>query len=374
MSEDLPQQNSSDAGGPEGTPEEDSKETPAETGEADASDPSAEESKPLISHEEADALVEAMQAGAEPELEVIKLGSEEAKLRRSLGPGDAAAKNIADQFQNFFLWMSGFRSETSMRPSRIVILESCMEDLSPCFFPLFRKGDAENQAPLGWCSVGSEIVSVVLDCCLGASLGKKDEEGNMQGGAGIPPRAILSPVERRILGSFLQDLSKIVSEAWCGNREEIVSGPLVQDPAFTENLDLSKPFLLLSVSASAPSGEDAPLLVWLDARGVELSSKEPQRAMPSRTRESAMLHDLVCETQVEIAAVLGRNQSSVQGLLAAEVGDILRLDSFPEKPAEIRVAGVPLFQGKPTIYHGNLAVEVTQILDAESLKEGHIRG
>ena len=67
---------------------------------------------------------------------------------------------------------------------------------------------------------------------------------------------------------------------------------------------------------------------------------------------------LPTDVEVEVVAILGRTTTTVRALLALERGSVLRLDSAPERPVDVRVDGVTVLRGMPVVKDGNLAIEV----------------
>ena len=66
--------------------------------------------------------------------------------------------------------------------------------------------------------------------------------------------------------------------------------------------------------------------------------------------------------ELELVAVLGKSQSTVRNVLSMVVGDVLRLDEAPTSPLQIFVEGQKKMIGVPVVSHGNIAVEITQVL------------
>jgi flagellar motor switch protein FliM len=69
----------------------------------------------------------------------------------------------------------------------------------------------------------------------------------------------------------------------------------------------------------------------------------------------------LAEVEVQLSVILGRAELNLERLLTLEPGDVLRLDSDPDKPCAICVEEVPKLYGYPTLLHGNIAVEVAEI-------------
>lgn len=64
--------------------------------------------------------------------------------------------------------------------------------------------------------------------------------------------------------------------------------------------------------------------------------------------------------EVQLSVILGRAEMSLERLLTLEVGDVVRLDSDPDKPLAVCVEDVPKLSGHPTLLHGNIAIEIAE--------------
>jgi flagellar motor switch protein FliM len=65
---------------------------------------------------------------------------------------------------------------------------------------------------------------------------------------------------------------------------------------------------------------------------------------------------------VDAIAVLGEHRSTVRELLALRSGDILRLESTPEEPLELRIGDQIVVRGMPVVHRGNLALQVSELV------------
>jgi flagellar motor switch protein FliM len=61
-------------------------------------------------------------------------------------------------------------------------------------------------------------------------------------------------------------------------------------------------------------------------------------------------------------AVLGHARSTVREILRLSVGDVIRLNEPPETPVKVSVEGRQKMIGLPVVRHGNLAIEVIEVV------------
>jgi len=68
------------------------------------------------------------------------------------------------------------------------------------------------------------------------------------------------------------------------------------------------------------------------------------------------------ETPVELIVELGKAELTLRQLLDLQEGELVRLDKEPGGNLEIRVEGTPKYNARPVVHHGNMAVEVLDVL------------
>ena len=66
---------------------------------------------------------------------------------------------------------------------------------------------------------------------------------------------------------------------------------------------------------------------------------------------------------VDIKVVLGRTQLKGRELLSLSVGDIIPLNRFVADDLEVLVEGIPKYRGQPGTFHGNNAVQITNLIE-----------
>jgi len=87
--------------------------------------------------------------------------------------------------------------------------------------------------------------------------------------------------------------------------------------------------------------------------------KTPQQKDSWREAITGMLQTM----RLEVVAELGKTELTLEQMLGLQVGQVLRLDTSPEDPVTINIAGAPKYEGSATVHHGNLAIELESMIE-----------
>ncbi len=308
-------------------------------------------SEPLLSAEETDALLAAMQEGdAEPDAEGIDLTSPERRIRTALPIADRAGVELAQLARRLFLRHAGMPAATDAAPAEINPYSVVVGGIRPgCAIVHLRIGES-----FGFLTLGPNLVTFLLDRQLGAPLAIGEP-------APAVTREQLTAVEQRVLRPIVDELVQGISEHLCRSPDVLRILGVYSSATELPNTEPHEPVLRLSVSVNPGAAPpDEIVLVFASnavsiAFGAAADEVEEQLSRAERDR----IRRRVDVADVELIAVLGTAQSSVRSVLDLAVGDALRLDSVPDKPCRLVVADVTVLRGKPVTSHGNLAVEVT---------------
>jgi|GEM_PF-1805296 len=77
---------------------------------------------------------------------------------------------------------------------------------------------------------------------------------------------------------------------------------------------------------------------------------------------------------VNLAAILGSAEMTLERLLSLAPGDVVRLDADPDQPLTIQIEGEPKMRGFPTMQHGNVAVRIEEFIGEASSTQGEDDG
>ncbi|MEM9188003.1 MAG: FliM/FliN family flagellar motor switch protein [Myxococcota bacterium] len=312
------------------------------------------ENEPLLSGEEADALLDAMRA-EQPAVAVdeVDLTAPDRALRECLGHADRAADRFGIDASKPFLKTLGCSVNIESEPAEIVPFDLLKSGLEPgtAVATLRTKTGLH-----GYIALGPALVNAVLDRRLGAPVQSPDSDGPTP-----PPAEFLSNVDQRVLRPFIETLTGVFRERWTNK-----DGPLEIDSVLSQASEIpdrnrSEPMLRISwrvVPASAPSDR---ILVALAANAVTdtVEKEEPESPEPS-TRDRLAMVRRIRTTAVEVAAILGRRSARIRDVVSWDTGDVIRLDRVAGAPIDLEVGSKTVLVGTPAIQHGNLAVQITE--------------
>ena len=177
----------------------------------------------------------------------------------------------------------------------------------------------------------------------------------------------MTTVEKRLYGHIVDTFSEELSGAWANVADIGLKPQRVEtDPKHLALFDGDETVMCTKFETSFAGCEGTILFViprssmrpvekklsggLLDAGGDDESGwREPLEA-------------LMGQVKVSTVAELGTASMSLRALSQLEVGQILRLDRDPQTAVTVYVEGVAKLQGTPTVQHGNLAIEVTDVV------------
>ena len=115
---------------------------------------------------------------------------------------------------------------------------------------------------------------------------------------------------------------------------------------FSGNIHVCTPFLMLE-----------PIKDKLSSRYL----REKDRAHAFKDQLAWLLKD----TQVNMVAELGKTVQTIGQILEMDVDEIVKIDTGPQDPVVLKVEGVPKFLGMPGVVKGNRAVQITDKIKKE---------
>ena len=317
----------------------------------------------ILSQEEVDALLSSVALG-EIELDSPEEMETEEDMA-DLPAYDLTAQNIMmreqfdvldevhDRFSNFLRnYMGstlGVSVEIELDSTEMVKFGEFMEGLSgQTSFHTFRMEPLIGQALL---AIEGSLVFFLIDCMFGGT-----------GKGGLKHEREFTLIEQRVMRKFAGDVLQDLGKAWefvqpmnvsIGKSETkqqfvrlvspsdlvIVVMTSVSLDEFSANMLLCIPYLLLE-----PIREK---LSFKNMRDVELGNTWTEQ-----------LKVLLSESEVTLAAELGRSSHTVRNILDLSKGDIIMLDTGPQDLVSVMVEKVPKFLGNAGVVAGNRAVQV----------------
>ena len=186
----------------------------------------------------------------------------------------------------------------------------------------------------------------------------------MFGGEGKPLAKIreFTQIEQRMLNRFYIDVLRELERAWSvAYTIRFVQKKTETKPEFVNLVspnDLVLTFVF-SINGANFSGNIhicTPFLM-LEPIKDKLSSRylrEKDRAHAFRDQ----LADLLRDTKVNLVAELGKTIRTIGQILEMDTDDVIKIDTGPQDPVLIKVEGVPKFFGMPGVIKGNRAIQV----------------
>lgn len=318
---------------------------------------SSEAFEPVLSSDETEALLSAMRGGAAQggSTKEVELGSPDHRLRQSLGRADVIARELAAEVRKILRRLLTASAMVREGSADVVPFNVVSSAVGPGYALGVLRGTDGSQA---FIVAGANLVSHVITRRLGGAVASAAEVGEAQ-------RPVLSAVDRRIIKPFLNEVLELLNPRLGRSLAlELVGSRAVDLPAVPQ----FEPLVRIPLTVQLPGGASDELSILLTAGSlpiVEASDKTAQTALPSlaeRTRLAARLSS----AEIEITAQLGQTKTSVRRVLSLQVGDVLRLDEAPDQPIELRVEGTTKMLGSPVVRHGNIAIEITEVLKGDT--------
>jgi flagellar motor switch protein FliM len=320
----------------------------------------------ILSQEEIDALLNAMDSGEVPleeepednskaEARLYDLTSQSLMLRDQFD----ALDEVYDKFINLLnvaLASSLQRAiEVKMVSKEIVKFGEFLQAFAnPTGFSIYTMEPLIGSALL---AVEPNLGFALIDC--------------MFGGKGKPLAKIreFTQIEQRMLNRFYLEVLRELERAWAvAYNIRFIQKKTETKPEFVNLVspnDLVLTFVF-SVNGEQFSGNIhvcTPFLM-LEPIKDKLSSRylrEKDRAHAFKDQLAWLLRD----TKVNIVAELGKTVRTIGQILEMETDDIFKIDTGPQDPVVLKVEGVPKFCGMPGVVKGNRAVQLTDIIQKE---------
>ena len=193
----------------------------------------------------------------------------------------------------------------------------------------------------------------------------------MFGGEGKPLAKIreFTQIEQRMLHRFYVEVLREMERAWSvAYNIRFIQKKTETKPEFVNLVnpnDLVLTFVF-SINGDHFSGNIhvcTPFLM-LEPIKDKLSSRylrEKDRAHAFRDQLANLLRD----TNVNIIAELGKTVRTIGQILEMETDDIFKIDTGPQDPVILKVEGIPKYYGTPGVVKGNRAVQVTDQITKE---------
>jgi flagellar motor switch protein FliM len=318
---------------------------------------SEETAEPLLSSDETEALLAAMRNGAAnaQAAKELELGSTDQRLRQSLERADAVGKDYALELRKLLRRVTGVPHAVREGSADVVPFN--------VFASSMQQGAGIGTLKLagkvvGFVVLGPRVTVRVLSRRLGGAVPPADAPEE-------EPRQFLSPVDRRIARPFLTETLDLFNSFWGMEDMVLELGDVLPRAADLPRLPQFEPLLRLPMTVAVTPEQAEEMCVVLTSAAVPSVNTAPAlepAAPPVSNEDRARLAARLAHAEVEVVAVLGHARSTVRDVLRLNVGDVIRLNEPPDTPIRVSVEGRQKLFGLPVVRHGNLAIEVIQVL------------
>lgn len=318
---------------------------------------SEETAEPLLSSDETEALLAAMRNGAAnaQSAKELELGSTDQRLRQSLERADVVGKDFALEMRKLLRRVTGV-SHAVREGTADVVPFNVFASSTPQGAGI---GTLKLAGKLvGFLVLGPRTTVRVLSRRLGGAVPAADAPEE-------EPRLLLSPVDRRVARPFLNESVELFNAFWGTEDLVLELGDVLARAADLPKLAQFEPLLRLPMAVGMAPDQTEEMCVVLTSAAVPSVTAAPPlepAAPPVSNEDRARLAARLAHAEVEVVAVLGHARSTVRDVLRLNVGDVIRLDEPPDAPIRVSVEGRQKLLGLPVVRHGNLAIEVIQVL------------
>ncbi len=315
----------------------------------------------ILSQEEIDALLSAMDSGevdlaetakSETEAVAYNLTSQKIMLRDQF----YALEEVYDKYAKL---LSTSLSASLQRSTEVEFVSTEMMKYSECIgafssptsFTMFTMEPLIGSAMM---AIEPRLVFSLIDC--------------MFGGDGKPTERMkeFTLIEQRMIRKFAREVLTQLQQAW--KTIDPINVVLKKDEIKPEFVHLASPNDLMVVIVFVIKGNEfsGNIHICIPYQMLEpIKDKLSSKYLRGKDQEhtwSEQLESLLQDTPVTIIAELGITTRSVRNLLELQVDDVLQLNNGPEDLISLTVDHVPKFLGFPGIIKGNRAVEIAAML------------
>ena len=321
----------------------------------------------ILSQEEIDALLNAMDSGEVP----LEEEPEDHDAKAEARPYDLTSQSLMlrDQFDaldevydkfinllNVALASSLQRAiEVKMVSKEIVKFGEFLQAFAnPTGFSIYTMEPLIGSAML---AVEPNLGFALIDCMFGGK------------GKSLAKIREFTQIEQRMLNRFYLEVLRELERAWAvAYHIRFIQKKTETKPEFVNLVspnDLVLTFVF-SVNGEQFSGNIhvcTPFLM-LEPIKDKLSSRylrEKDRAHAFKDQLAWLLRD----THVNMVAELGKTVRTIGQILEMDMDDVVKIDTGPQDPVVLKVEGVPKFFGMPGVVKGNRAVQITDQIKKE---------
>ncbi len=216
--------------------------------------------------------------------------------------------------------------------------------------------------------IGSEINFVMIDRLLGGQ------------GKNATPKDIraITEIEEVLVRGIIDKIVGLMKEAWSQIIElDPTLGNIETNSQFAQLFSPSESIALVTCNIQIDEAEGLmniviPFIVVEPILG-NLSSKfwfAGSKKREQKPEEYEAIEGKIEKTDVDVNAILGTTNLTVEELLTLGIGDVIILDKDVKEEMNIYVGGKHKYYGVPGTYKKNMAIKVTRINEESEDEEG----
>ncbi len=206
-------------------------------------------------------------------------------------------------------------------------------------------------------NMSAEIGFAIIDRVLGGS------------GVGIKTLREFSEIEKVLLKRILTQMTQYLTSAW----ENVVDlkpklDKIETNAQFAQIISPNEMISLVTlnirvgdvegyINFAIPHVVVKPVIERLNLR-YWFVTPESQNDEDHKTDVETNIQDAT----LQVKAVIGKSQISVDEFIDLQVGDVIQLDSFVDQDIEIRIGNLHKFNAKPGIVKAKKAIQITEII------------
>lgn len=266
-----------------------------------------------------------------------------ASERRLLGSLDQLATELASAFKRSIPFLMRQRVEVATSPARVAQAKALVDALDgPTYSVPLVTDPGGSRALLAF---DGKAVAFMLEGALGGAPGDdaSEEDAPLTGELTGPQCAIMA----RISEAVLREIDEVFQPL--GIRlKPMASGPGSQHAAE-----------LVCVEFAIGAGGARRALLAVGRQALEnagMHATAPARDAAVEARVPRVLE----QVELELAIELGRARRTIAEIDALRVGHVLKLDTTLVAPVIVRVDGVEVLRGKPTVVGAELALSILE--------------
>ena len=332
----------------------------------------------LLSQEEVDALLSSVASGdvelespegvetkdATADLPVYDLTAQNIMMREQFDVLDEVHDRFSNALRNYMGSTLGVSVDIELASTEMVKFGEFMEGLSGhTSFHTFRMDPLVGSALL---AIEGGLVFFLIDRMFGGT-----------GTGGVKQDRDFTMLEQRVMRKFAEDVLNDLEKAWgLVLPMEITVGKSETRQQFVRLVSPSDLVIIIMTAVSLDEFSANMLLcvpyLLLEPIRDKLSFKNMRDAELGNTW-TEQLETLLAETEVTVAAELGRTPHTVRNILDLSEGDVVMLNSGPQDLVSVMVEKVPKYLGTAGVVAGNRAVQIDRLITREN-SPGNSRG